>query len=339
VLAQLSEVAERLLKRQLDPIPRYRLLRDVLEYPVDDPILKKAQQNMLLSKQAIALAEAQFPDGTWGRFHSQDSKVKSPFRTTEFAIRRGLSLGLTKKDLVLAKAVIFMEKFLNGKANWTDCAEKHEGWVPNTRFITAGTLSEVDPFHPLLDPIRVIWEKILFRTFHDGDFDPLAEREAQGEINGIVTKGKYLHLGMMYPLLILSSGHNSLAEDLELSLLRWLWDRENGIYYITPARISDFPSLDSSRFSSWLDSLLLLSRFHRSGRIIASAFAWIWEQRDAKGFWDFHPPVSGSPFFPLSENWRRSENRVIDCSVKVLLLLKKMALNLQRLEVEGSIHV
>jgi hypothetical protein len=339
VLNQLSEVAERLLQIHPDPAPRYRLLRDVLELPINDPHLKKAQQDLRLSRQVRTVEEAQLPDGTWGRFHSQDSKVKSPFRTTEFAIRRALSLGLTTKDPVMAKAVNSMEKFLEGKANWTDRAEKHEGWIPNTRFITADTLSEVDPFHPLLHPIRAIWKKILVRSFHDGSFDPLAEREAQREINGIVSKGKYLHLGMMYPLLILSSDQNTLAEDFELSLLRWLWDRENGIYYITPARISDFPSPDSSRFSSWLDTLLLLSRFHRSGRIIFSAFAWILEHRNEKGLWDFHTLVGGSPFFPLSENWRRSENRIIDCSVKVLLLLKKIALNLQRLEMEGISHV
>jgi len=36
---------------------------------------------------------SQMADGTWGRFHTRDSRVKQPFPTTESAIATALDLG------------------------------------------------------------------------------------------------------------------------------------------------------------------------------------------------------------------------------------------------------
>jgi hypothetical protein len=324
VTGRITESAERLLTQHPDPCPRYCLLRNVLGLPLNDPQCLEAQKAMLESKHVQSLGASQLQDSTWGRFHSQDSKVKVPFRTTEFAIRRALALGLTKSDPILKKACDYMEKFLQGKATWSDWVEKHEGWLPNTRFITAATLAEVDPENPLLEPILKLWMEILQRTFTTGRYDPVAERNAHRDLNGIHTKGKYLHLGMMYPLLILSLA--SLPENLEVALLRWLWDRDEGMYYATPQKLSEFPSVDSPRFSSWLDGLMVLSRFPRAGQVISPALDWIWQQRNSEGLWAYHPRPGVTPFFPLSEDWRRPYNRVIDCSIYVLLLFSRKGL-------------
>ena len=323
---RIFETAERLLTLKPDPCPRYRLLRDILGLPESDPWREETKQKIPESGHVRAIGGAQLLDGTWGRFHSQDSKAKLPFRTTEFAIRRALALGLTRKDPILEKACGFMEKFLQGKTTWSDWAEKHEGWVPNTRFITAASLSEVDPKNQFFESIKNLWTDILQRTFSTGRYDPLAEREAHRELNGIHSTGKYLHFGMMYPILILSSGQASLPEDLELALLRWLWDREDGIYYVTSQKMSEFPGIDSPRFSSWLDGLMILSRFPQANQVILPALEWIWNQRNSQDFWDYRPPAGGTPFFPLSEDWRKPVGGMIDCSVKVLLLYTRKGL-------------
>lgn len=44
-----------------------------------------------------------------------------------------------------------------------------------------------------------------------------------------------------------------------------------------------FPSLDSPRFSSWLDGLMLLSRFPHAGQVISPSLEWIWQQRNSDG--------------------------------------------------------
>ena len=314
-------IAERLLASKPDPCPRYRLLRDILGFPENDPQCKEARKAMLDSKHVHALVDAQLPDGTWGRFHSQDSNVKLPFRTTEFAIRRTLALGMTKNDPVLKRACTYMEKFLLGKITWSDWAEKHDGWLPNTRYITAATLSEVDPENPLLNPIVELWVEILRHTFASGNYDPISEWEAHRELSGIHAKGKNLHLGMMYPLLLLNLA--SLPDTLENFLVQWLWNREKGMYYVTPQKLSEFPAINSSRFPSWLDGLMILSRFPRAKPLISPALDWIWKQSNCDGLWDYHPRSGATPFFPLSENWHCPDSRVMDSSVNVLLLLSR----------------
>jgi len=53
------------------------------------------------------------------------------------------------------------------------------------------------------------------------------------------------------------------------------------------------------------------------------AVNWIWAQRTPEGFWGLGSRIGRKPWtsFPLSESWRRRQNRVIDCTVEVLSLL------------------
>ena len=319
------EISQRILDLNPDPVPRFRLLRDVLQIPQDDGVLASAKHAMLNSRWVKQLEDAQEVNGSWGRFHSQDTKVKKPFRTTEEAIRRALALGLTAQDEVLKRAIGYMEAIMEGREHWTDQAEKHEGWPVNIRVITAATLATIVPDHPLLVEFQNRWLEILHRTFASGSYDPLVERQAHRELHGIVTPGKYLHLGMLYPLLILSSIPGGLPTRLEQSLLQWLWNREEGIYYVTPRSLNRFPDIDSPTFPAWLDGLELISRFMNGRQVVSRALDWINAQKNSGGFWDLGPRARTSIYFPLSEDWRIPGKRVIDGSVRILLLLKKFS--------------
>ena len=90
----LKAIAERLLDMQPDPVPRFRLLRDVLRYGSSDAAYEEAERDLLQSKWVSLLADSQWDDGTWGRFHTQDSSKKQSFPTTESAIAIALELGL-----------------------------------------------------------------------------------------------------------------------------------------------------------------------------------------------------------------------------------------------------
>jgi hypothetical protein len=48
-------------------------------------------------------------------------------------------------------------------------------------------------------------------------------------------------------------------------------------------------------------------------------------QRNEQGFWDLGSQVAHRPYssFPLSESWKRPENRVIDGTVEMLTLLAR----------------
>ena len=320
----LATIAAKVLLLHPQPVPRFRLLRDVLFLKPDDPELISAKSAALQSQWVKELEGVQESNGIWGRFHSQDTKVKKTFRTSEAAIQRALSLGLDKDDAILKRAVSYIEKFLLGQEQWSDWAEKHEGWVVNTRFITAGTLAKVDPLHPLLPPYHAVWVEILKRTFASGTYDAAAERAAHRQLNAIFTPGKYLHLGMLYPLLILTSGSRPLPEGLEDSLLKWLWQRAEGTYYVTPHRLSDFPAISLPRFCGWLTALEVLSRFPHWKNVAGDAIDWIWSQRAADGLWDMGSSARTDISFPLSDSWRDAKDRKIDCTVRVLAVLAKV---------------
>jgi hypothetical protein len=112
----LEHTAEELLARDLDPGPRVRLLRDVLGVAADDRRYSQAQSGLQGGRWVQLLEAAQETDGSWGRFHTRDTKVKTRFPTCEFAIMRGLSLGLDKASSVLLRAMDYMRRVLRGEA-------------------------------------------------------------------------------------------------------------------------------------------------------------------------------------------------------------------------------
>jgi hypothetical protein len=160
ILCELHETARKILDLNPDLVPKFRLMRDVLGVQPDSSEYHQAKQEMLRSKWVRQLADTQRENGIWGRFHTQDTKVKTVFPTTEFALRRALALGLDKNDPILKKAAEWMARCLQGKETWSDWVEKSEGRATMTRAITASTLARVDPLHPILETEWQHWAEI-----------------------------------------------------------------------------------------------------------------------------------------------------------------------------------
>jgi hypothetical protein len=322
-LDEITCLAESLLAKNPDPIPRFRLIRDVLALPNTDPRWIESQRAAAKSPWVVELEDTQQENGTWGRFHSQDTTVRQRFVTTECAVQRALLLGLDKNSDLLKRAAAYMVRHLCGEEEWSDPPEKHDGWPVNIRFVTAATLSRIDPDHPELEPIWKVWAEITSRTFHGGEYDAGAEAQAHRDLLGIRSKHKYLKLWMMYPFLILSSTRHRLPDDLEAALLNWSWTHEQGMYYAYSQRLDQFPAIGSHHFLSWLVAIELLARFKTWRETMGrDALAWLWEQRNRGGLWDLGPKVSRLPHFPLSDGWRKPLNRQIDSSTRILTLLR-----------------
>ncbi|HHW22998.1 MAG TPA: hypothetical protein GXX26_08980 [Clostridiaceae bacterium] len=91
---KLQDIIDYLLSVVEDPFPRYILKKEILkETPTTEDI-----NAIHMSKWYKQLADEQWEDGTWGRFHSQDSKaaIKQKFVTTENALGRARQLSLTR---------------------------------------------------------------------------------------------------------------------------------------------------------------------------------------------------------------------------------------------------
>lgn len=85
------DLAYRLLDSNPHPIPRFRTLRDILRVPQQDSEYKLLQQAVADSSFVKELAQSQETNGTWGRFHTRDTKSKRKFPTTEMACVRPIA--------------------------------------------------------------------------------------------------------------------------------------------------------------------------------------------------------------------------------------------------------
>lgn len=310
---QIVETGKSILDRQPNAVVSFRILRDVLLQPSDSPDLDSAREQMLTHSWVKELAQEQQADGSWGRFHSMDSTLKACFPTSETAIRRALALGLDKDTPVLKKAVRFMEKVLTGKSVWSDRVEKSEGWPIGVETITAGTLAQAEPFHPAILKSWAYWVQIAERSFLTRKYDPKAEWQAHKELRGI----GIIYLRSRYALTLLSA--QKLPPSLDRLIVDWIWNHPEGIGYLG----ADMKHPQPVHIFNWLESLEILSAFQNCRDMMAQAMDWLWQQRNPDGLWDFGSKVSKSLYFPLSDDWRKTGNRSIDHSTRVLALLQK----------------
>jgi len=140
-----QQIIEYLCERVFDPVPAFIMQKEILKTPAASPGYVNANEQMRQSKWYRELAGEQWDDGSWGRFHSMDSKatVKQRFATTEDALKRARQLSLTKDDPVVAKCIALMERYVRGEETWRDNIEKHkDGGKSHLRAPFEGTFSK-----------------------------------------------------------------------------------------------------------------------------------------------------------------------------------------------------
>ena len=323
----LKTTAERLLEMHPDPVPRFRLMRDVLHLDPADATYRDAEKGIEGSKWFVLLQDSQLADGTWGRFHTQDTRLKQPFPTTETAIAVALDSGADQHSPILQKTLGTIVDYVDDKIIWPDPREKHDNplaWDVWVRHFSAAVLALIDRRHPRLDEFWNIWAEVLSASFHSGNYD----RQREIEVLNLLLKCRMkepVPFHKKYPLMILSATDNRLPGNLERLLLDFVIHSPTGVYYIYEKNISVLPPILSKNFWNWFQAHKLLSRFHLWRELSEKAINWIWAQRTEDGFWDLGNKIGRKPYtsFPLSESWRRAENRRIDCSVEMLALLSR----------------
>lgn len=126
-------------------------------------------------------------------------------------------------------------------------------------------------------------------------------------------------------LFVITATDNELPETVERSVIQYLLTSEAGISYTYEKALEPTPSIEDRHFCAWVRALYLLSRFRLWNEFSEEPFNAVWAQRNDGGMWDVGGKVSRKQFtsFPLSDSWRRKENRTIDSTVEVLGLLSK----------------
>ncbi|HSB65392.1 MAG TPA: hypothetical protein VLD65_02380 [Anaerolineales bacterium] len=314
-LLEIQAAAEAILQAQPDPIPAYRLLREVLRLSPSDTRLRKAQAAADQSKWVKQLESAQHADGSWGRFHSQDTKERTLFRTTEEAIDRAFALGFEPHHAILTRVRLYIEKVLNGEASITDRYEKHKAWPMAIKLILAGRLSQLAPSSRLLEPYWSYLADVSAQAFNSGNYRLEDEVSAHLRLSGILWPEGFLE--SQHSLWILSS--HPLPGQLEHVLMKWIAWKPDGIRYIRTPLAEPQPQ----RIGYWLRSINILSRFTSWREIFVDPLNKLWSQRDHQGLWDLDSRIARCVEFPLSESWRNNLKRKVDYSTHILVILRK----------------
>jgi hypothetical protein len=314
-LDDVQKAAQQILQTKPDPIPAYRLLHEVLRLPEGDHGLQKAQSSIEYSKWVKQLKDAQLPDGSWGRFHSQDTRVKSVFRTSEEAIDRAISLGLGPDHPALASAKNYIENVLVGHAQITDWNEKNDAWPVLIRIILAGKLAEIFPTSFALESSWLYMAEVAQQSFSSGEYRLADEINAHLQVSTIHVRRSFLE--SRYAISLLSA--RCLPDQLERKLVEWIWNKPDGMHYLGAPLSKPVPH----RMAYWLKSMNILCHFPYWKEVSVMYLNELWEDRDENGWWDFGPPSEMCRDFPISENWRQPANRKIDFSTSILVVLRR----------------
>ncbi|MDX1359670.1 MAG: hypothetical protein R3232_12625, partial [Clostridia bacterium] len=78
-ISKIKALGQKLLYMNPDPVPRFRILKDILSVAPDNSDYNEAKRDMLNSKAYDIVASSQDPNGLWGQFHTQNTKIKTVF--------------------------------------------------------------------------------------------------------------------------------------------------------------------------------------------------------------------------------------------------------------------
>lgn len=276
-------------------------------------------------KWARQIIELQHEDGSWGYFHTLSQPTKEQPMTTEQALRRLRILGFTAEDEPIRRALAYTEKCLTGELSIPDYSEVKPDWLLFLNTVFASIIRLFMPEHKLTVKVVAHWAEVIEKAFSKGMFVQALYDE--GYRTALHPQGKkidyFKSFVNFYPLVLLP---NTLSPETERRMFDYVLNYPNGIYYIGYSRsIIDFPpvfaSLETSRYLSMLE---LLSQFGAAREKLAFTVDWLNRNKDKNGQWDLGPKANDGVYFPLSDSWRKIEDRKADCTNRIAALLDKL---------------
>lgn len=269
-------------------------------------------------KWAQRLMKLQREDGSWGRFHSMATCGDSPV-TTEQALRRLRILGCTIEDDCIRRAVAYMDDCLNGRNEIPDPREKVHDWDVFTSLMLSARIREFTLENSLANRVAAQWAQVITHAFSDGNCSKTRYAEAYREVLK-PWGGRLVDFTCFYPMSLLQNMLDARTED---ALMDYVLDRQDGIYYIYDRPLNVPPEFESLAASRYLGAIEILAGYGQARNQLGFVRDWLEEHRGRNG-WDMGPKAKDGVYFPLSDDWRRRENRMADCTERIERLLERL---------------
>lgn len=317
----IAQAAEQILAVSPDAVVTYRLLRDVLERPVDDAELQTARSALWGHPHVRRLQREQREDGSWGNLHCGSPTDQHTISHTEGGVDLALGLGLDTSHPILQNAQAHLADLLDGRRSFRDF-EKNDRFPAGWRMFAAAKLASIERYHPATDRVFANFREILLRTFSSGAYDAEAAERAHEELHGIHSGVGYLGLASQYPVELLGSRTEQIPAAVEALYVRWLWSRDHLGYLLgRPAQ----PPIGQTPLwvDLWFRTHELLSAYPTWRALSGEVIDWLWNQRNPVGLWDFGSLNGVWAQLRLPQDRRRRSVREQYWSLRVLALLKK----------------
>ena len=271
-------------------------------------------------QQILALQQE---DGSWGHFHTLSQPTKQQPITTEQALRRLRILGLTKDDEPIARALAYMEHNLL-KPHPTVFHEKKHDSKTYGDLMLAAWIRLFDPDNNAAFNVAKKWANIITCAFQSGEYSHTEYVAAyESEFTKLNPKAGCLADFVVFYQLALLPG--LLIRETESSMLDCVLVHQRGIVYIYNSRLDALPEPFASREANgYLAAMELLSDYSLAPEKLGFVVDWLKSQRDDNGQWDMGSDVKDGIHFPLSDSWRKIEDRKRDCTLRVTRFLDKL---------------
>jgi len=276
------------------------------------------------SKWANQIISLQDSDGKWGYFHTLFHDSQSPY-TTEKALKRLEILGYTMADECIQKAVSYMSDCLLGVKQIPDRPEKFVGWNVFTSLMLATWIRRFTKDNPVANDIARKWANIVTIAFEDEKYNHQKYINAYLDVWGIEPKGGRLTDFVQFYIVSIINGY--LDRETESKMLKYIINKQDGIYYTYEKCIRVFPNDFSSKNASrYLGCIELIAEYETAKYQLQFVVEWIENNRAQNGKWDMGKSVKDGLYFPLSNDWRKSAIREFDCTNRISKLLTKLIL-------------
>jgi hypothetical protein len=284
------------------------------------------------SKWVQEIVNLQREDGSWGFFHTLSQPTKKQPMTTEQALRRLRILGLTKDDECVRRALEYVDKCISGESSIPDRAEVKPDWGLFVETMLATWLKIYIPDHKQALAAASRWAQVVEDTFAPGFYDQNTYERAYR--NALHPKGKdvwyFKSFVNFYPMMLLS---NMLTPKTESRMLDFVISYPTGIYYITGKPLNELPKDFTAREATYyLAAIEILADYRLAGSKLGFVVEWLKKHQDKNGKWDMGVKVKDSIYFPLSDSWRKPEDRKRDSTDRITKLIRKLEGQQERLK-------
>lgn len=223
-------------------------------------------------------------------------------------------MGFTINDEPIRKAIDCMTACLRGERKIDAYSEKSHNWQLFAKLMLSAWVRIFEPNNKTALAFAKQWANVICKAFESGTYNDTSYTEAYiHEFNSKPKGGRERDFVDFYHLNLLKG---TLPYNIESLMLDYVISKPDGIYYIYDKPIMKLPEIFKSKETSrYLEAIELLSEY--KSKKLGFVSDWLEDNKDENGQWDLGTQAKDNLHFPLSDSWRRSSDRIKDCTHRI----------------------